>query len=33
MSGASGGSETPQRERNNLPDLLGAMPVQVSVKD
>ena len=33
MSLASGGSDTPQRNRNNLPDLLRAMPVKVSVKD
>ena len=33
MSGASGRSETPQRNRNNIPDLLRTMPVKVSVKD
>ena len=29
----SGGSDTPQRNRNNTPDLLKAMPVKVTVKD
>ena len=33
MSKASGGSDTPQRNRNNLPYLLRAMSVKVSVKD
>ena len=32
MSHASGGSDTPQRNWNNIPDLLRAMPVNVSVK-
>ena len=33
MSRVSGGPDTSQRNRNNLPDLLKAMPVKVSVKD
>ena len=33
MSWASGGPDTLQRNRNNLPDLLRTMPVKVSVKD
>ena len=33
MSRASGSPDTPQRNRNNLPDLLRAMPVKASVKD
>ena len=33
MSQASGGPNTPQRNRNNLPDLLRVMPVRVSIKD
>ena len=33
MNGASDGSETPQRHRNNLPNLLRTMPVKVSIKD
>ena len=33
MSIASGGSDTLQRYRNNIPDLLRAMPVKISVKD
>ena len=33
MTLASGGSDTPQRNRNNLHDLLRTMPVKVSVKD
>ena len=33
MSRASGGPDTPQRNRNNIPDLLRAMPVKESVKD
>ena len=33
MNKASGGSDTPQRNWNYLPDLLRAMPVTVSVKD
>ena len=33
MSRASGGSDTPQRNRNNLPDLLRTMPVKVFIKD
>ena len=28
-----GGSHTPQRNRNNLPDLPRTMPVKVSIKD
>ena len=31
-SQASGDPETPQRDRNNLPDFLRAMPMQVSAK-
>ena len=30
---SSYGSDTPQRNRNNLPDLLRAMPVKVSRED
>ena len=30
---SSGGSDTPQRNWNNIPDLLIVMPVKVSVKD
>ena len=33
MSCASGGSDTPQRNRNHISDLLRAMLVKVSVKD
>ena len=33
MSRTSGGSDTPQRNWNNLPDLLRAMPMKVSIKD
>ena len=33
MSRASGGSDTPQRNRNNLPDLLRIMPFKVFIKD
>ena len=33
MIWASGGSDTPQRNRNILPDLLRAMPVKLYVKD
>ena len=33
MSRASGGPDTPQRKRNNLPDLLRAMPVKVYATD
>ena len=33
MSQASGVSSMPQRNRNNLPDLLRAMLVKVSIKD
>ena len=33
MSRASRGSDTPQSNWNNVPDLLRAMPVKVSVKD
>ena len=33
MSQASGGPDTPPRNRNNLPDLLREMPVTVSVKE
>ena len=33
MSQASGGSDTPQRNKNNLPNLLRAMLVKVSVED
>ena len=33
MSRASGGPDTPQRNWNNIPALLRAMPVKVSVKD
>ena len=33
MSRASGDPEAPQRRRNNVPDLLGAMSVKESVKD
>ena len=32
VSIASGGSDTPQRNRNGIPDLLRAVPVKVSVK-
>ena len=31
MSRASSGPDTPQRNRNNIPDLLREMPVKVSV--
>ena len=31
MSGASASPETPQRNWNNIPDLLRAMPVKVLV--
>ena len=30
---AAGGSDTPQRNRNNLPDLLSTMPVKVRWKE
>ena len=33
MIQASGVSETPQRNRNDITDLLRAMPVKVYVKD
>ena len=33
MRSASGGPDTPQRNWNNVPDLLTAMPVKASVKD
>ena len=33
MSRDSGGPDTPKRNRNNVPGLLRAMPVNVSVKD
>ena len=33
MSRASGGPGTPQGNRNNIPDLLRAMPVKISLKD
>ena len=33
MSQASGVPDTPQRNRNNVADLLRAMSVKVSVKD
>ena len=33
VSRVSGGSDTPQRSRNHIPDLLRAMPVKLSVKD
>ena len=33
MSRASGGPDTPQRNRNNLPDLLRTMSVKESVID
>ena len=33
MSWASGGPNTPQRNRNNIPDLLRTMLLKVSVKD
>ena len=33
MTLASGGSNMPQRNWNNLHELLGTMPVKVSVKD
>ena len=33
MGGASGGPDTPQRNWNNIPDLLRAMPVKVPVAD
>ena len=33
MSRASGGPNTPQRNRNNIPDLRRAIPVKVSVID
>ena len=33
MSRASVVSDTPQRNRNNIPDLIRAMSVKVSVKD
>ena len=32
MNLASGGADTPQRNRNNVPDLLRAMLMKVSVK-
>ena len=32
MSGASGGPDTPQRNWNNIHDLLRTMPVKVSIK-
>ena len=33
MSGAVGGSDTPQRNWNNLPDLLRTIPVKLSIED
>ena len=33
MSQVTGGPDTSQRNRNNIPDLLGVMPVKVFVKD
>ena len=33
MSQASGVPDTPQRNRDNFPDLLRAMPVKAYVKD
>ena len=33
MSRASGGPDTPQKNRNDISDLLRAMPVKASVKD
>ena len=33
MSRASGGPNTPQNDRNYIPDLLRATPVKVSLKD
>ena len=33
MSRVSGGPDTPQRNWNDIPNLLRAMPVKVSVKD
>ena len=33
MSQASGSPGMPQRNRNNIPDLLRAMPLKVFVKD
>ena len=33
MSRPSGGPDTPQRNKNNIPDLLRTMPVKVSVED
>ena len=33
MIGASGGSDTPQRNSNIIPDLLRAMPVKLYLKD
>ena len=33
MIRASGGSDTPQRNWNNIPDLLRAMSIKVPVKD
>ena len=33
MSRASGGPDTPQRNRNNILDLLRKMSLKVSVKD
>ena len=33
MSSASGGSDTPQGNMNGIPDLLRAMPEELSVKD
>ena len=33
MSRGSGGSDTPQRNGNNLPDLLRTISVKLSVKD
>ena len=33
MSWASGFSDTPQRDWNNIPDFMRAMSVKVSIKD
>ena len=33
MSRVSGGSDTPQGDRNDFPDLLRTMPMKASVKD
>ena len=33
MSGASGGTDMPHRNRNSIPDLLRAVSMKVSVKD